>query len=213
MDEAENPAGPRFRRSLRIFGFGSGVLIPVCFTIGFVAAHLDHDHDFTTRGIAILAGVITLGLVCAWLLARELKKPTGEEPLTPKERLNRNILIACGGLGGLMGASMMLVQGGLPEGGGLFSNEPMPTWMAAVMVAIIGGLLPVVSYFWHRTVDEQEADAYKTGALWGLYVYMLGAPVWWFAWRGGFAPEPNGTAIYFATVLTVGAVWIWKKYR
>jgi hypothetical protein len=41
---------------------------------------------------------------------------------------------------------------------------------------------------------------------------MIGAPVWWFAWRGGFAPEPRGVIIYVATVSVLGIIWIWKKY-
>ena len=41
---------------------------------------------------------------------------------------------------------------------------------------------------------------------------MIGAPVWWFAWRGGFAPEPDGVIIYAVTVSVLGIIWIWKKY-
>ena len=214
MDEAKDIGSARLWRWLRIVGLSLLVLFMVGVVAGFLAAHVDRGHGFTTKSIAVLGGIVVGALLCGWLLLRELRKPTGEEPLTPRERTNRNLLIACGALGGVMGAGIMLAGGGLEAGKWpLFSNDPLPTWVAAVMVAIIGGLLPVISYFWHRTVDEQEADAYKTGALYALYVYMLGAPIWWFAWRGGFAPEPNGTIIYFATVLTVGAVWIWKKYR
>jgi hypothetical protein len=134
--------------------------------------------------------------------------------LTRKERLNRNILFLCAALGGVMGLGMSLAgDGGLADGGGLFSNAPLPTWLAVVLVLIIGLVVPIISFFWHRTVDEQEADAYKTGALWAFYVYGVGAPIWWLSWRGGFAPEPSGIAIYFATMLTVLIVWTWKKYR
>ena len=213
MDEAENLGSARLWRWLRIVGLSLALVFSLGVIAGIVMVQANRGIDLTTRGIAILAAMVAAGLICSWLLIRELKKPTGEEPLTPKERLNRNLIVACGAIGGLMGAGLMLAQGGLPAGGGLFSNAPLPTWIAIVMVAIIGGVLPIISYVWHRTIDEQEADAYKIGALYGIYVYMLGAPLWWFAWRGGFAPEPNGTAIYFATVLTVGAVWTWKKYR
>src|SRR5690349_5783324 len=164
MDEAENLGSARLWRWLRIVGLSLALIFSLGVIAGFVMGHVDRGHDFTTRGIAILAAMVLAGLVCSWLLVRELKKPTGEEPLTPKERLNRNLIISCGALGGLMGAALMIAQGGLPDSGGLFSNAPLPTWVAILMVAILGGLLPVISIFWHRTVDEQEADAYKTGA-------------------------------------------------
>jgi hypothetical protein len=81
-------------------------------------------------------------------------------------------------------------------------------------VLLIGLLLPAVSIYWHRhATDEVEADAYKTGALYALNVYMIGAPVWWFLWRGGLAPAPDGIAIYFITVATVGVIWLYRKYR
>ena len=154
---------------------------------------------------------------CVWLILRDVRRPTGEEPLTRKERLNRNILIGSGALGGAMGVTMVLAvlaSGQEITPGTVLSSAPLPAGVALVLVLVLGLVVPAISIYWHRTaVDEQEADAYKTGALFGLYVFMIGAPAWWFAWRGGFAPEPNGIAIYFATILTVGAIWIWKKYR
>jgi hypothetical protein len=41
---------------------------------------------------------------------------------------------------------------------------------------------------------------------------MIGAPVWWLLWRGGLAPAPDGTIIYFGIVATMGVIWIRKKY-
>jgi hypothetical protein len=147
------------------------------------------------------------------LAVREWRRGSGEEPLTPKERLNRNLLLACAGIGGAMGAAMVMFGGeGITEGRSLFADAPLPTWLAIVLVLVIGLVVPVISVFWHRTVDEQEADAYKVGTLYGFYVFAILAPVWWFAWRGGFAPEPSGVLIYFATMFTVGVVWMWKKY-
>ena len=107
---------------------------------------------------------------------------------------------------------MLLVASGGSSPLFMFSDQPLPPLTAALVIAVIVLILPV-SLYWQRVVDEQEADAYKTGALWGIYVYWIGAAVWWFAWRGGFAPEPNGILIYFATIFTVGAIWLWKKYR
>jgi hypothetical protein len=93
------------------------------------------------------------------------------------------------------------------------SNAPLPPGFALALVLIIGVLLPAVSIYWHRhATDEVEADAYKVGALYALNVYMIGAPVWWLLWRGGLAPAPDGTIIYFGIVATMGVIWIRKKY-
>jgi len=207
----------RFWRWLRIVGLSLVAVFIVGVAAGFIAAHAERGGGITLFTIAFLAADALLLAGCVWLIVRDVRRPTGEEPLTRKERLNRNMLIGSGAAGAVMGVLVVLAT--LASGeeiapGTVFSDGPLPTGVALVLVIVLGVFLPLLSVFWHRSaVDEQEADAYKTGALWGIYVFMIGAPVWWFAWRGGFAPEPNGIVIYFATIATLGVIWIWKKYR
>lgn len=204
----------RFWKFLRIVGLSLALVFLMGVAAGFLASHLERHGGIDALAVAFLGALALVTIACGWLMLREIRKPTGEEPLTPKERLNRNILIGCGLLGGIMGVVMAVSgDGGLANGTGVFSNEPLPAGVAIVLVLIVGVLVPAISIYWHRLVDEQEADAYKTGALFAFYVYALGAPLWWLAWRGGFAPSPNGFVIYFATMLTVGSIWLWKKYR
>lgn len=212
--EADDEGAARNWRTARIAGWGIGSVALIGVGAGFVVAHLEEGGRIGTTGGLILGGIVLAALICLWQLARAAQRPSGEAPLTPKERLNRNILIASAALGGIMGAAVAIASG---EGIGLFSplsDAPLPPLVALAMVLVTGVLVPALSFVWHRSaIDEQEVDAYKTGALYGLYVYMIGAPVWWFAWRGGFVPEPNGVIIFFVTVTTVGVVWMWKKYR
>jgi hypothetical protein len=113
-----------------------------------------------------------------------------------------------------MSMLLMFTQDGPNLTAGLLSNEPLQPTVAIVLLVLMGVVLPIISYVWHRSaVDEQEVAAYKDGALWGLNVFMLGTPIWWIAWRGGFVPAPDMIFIYFATVFVMGAVWMWKKYR
>lgn len=204
-------------RWLRIVGLSLVAVFLVGVASGFVAAHVERGGGIDLFTIVFLAADALLLAGCLWLIMRNVRRPTGEEPLTKKERLNRNILIGSGAIGGAMGALVvlaMLASGAEIRPDMVFSDAPLPAGVALVVVLVLGLLVPALSFFWHRSaVDEQEADAYKTGALWGIYVFMIGAPVWWFAWRGGFAPEPNGIIIYFATITTMGVIWIWKKYR
>ncbi len=216
-DRDDGIAAAPFWRWLKVAGLGLVAIFLVGVGGGFIAGHMDKGGSLGLFPVAFLAGVALLLAGCIWLIVRNVSKPSGEEPLTAKERLNRNIILGSGAIGGVMGVAIVLASwasGDEIEPFTAFSDSPLPAGVALVLVLVIGLLVPALSIYWHRrAVDEQEADAYKTGALWGLYVFMIGAPVWWFAWRGGFAPEPNGVAIYFATVLTVGAIWMWKKYR
>lgn len=202
----------RPRRILRRLALATGLFVLVSFAVGFVAASLQHGHGLTGRHGAIVAVAVLLAVGLGWLLVREMRTSTGEEPLTRQERLNRNLVIASGVLGGLTAFIIMMAnRDGDPAY--FFSNAPIPRGIALAIILLLGIAVPVIAYFWHRNVDEQEADAYKTGALYGFYVYALGAPLWWFAARGGLLPPPDGFIIYYATVLVVGAVWMWKKYR
>lgn len=212
-DPEETSAGSGLVRWLVQFGLLVGLIFLVAFVIGFMAAHFEKGGAFSLYGASIL-GIAVLAIAgCGWLMARQLRAAAGEEPLTRKERLNRNILIGSGMLGALIALALIFSQdGGISAAGGVFSNAPLPPMVALGLVLLIGVLVPVLSVFWQRTVDEQEMDAYKTGAVYSFYVYGIGAPVWWLAWRGGFAPEPNGIIIYFVTVAVMGVVWTWKKY-
>ena len=201
-------------RWLRIVGLSLAAVFLVGVAGGFAAAHLERGEGLGLVAIAFLAADALLLAGCVWLIVRDVRRPTGEEPLTKKERLNRNLLIGSGALGGVMGVLVMLASNQDLAKASVFSDAPLPAGVALLMVLVLGLVVPAISIYWHRSaVDEQEADAYKTGALWGMYVFMIGAPLWWFARRGGFAPEPNGIVIYFATITTMGVIWIWKKYR
>jgi hypothetical protein len=212
-DREEEIAAGRPWRWLRQFALLIALIFLIAFTAGFVAAHLDSGGSFKPLAIGILAVAALAIAGCGWMLVRQARTPTGEEPLTRKERRNRNLLVGSGVLGAVIALALIFSQeGGVEAAGGVFSSAPLPPWLALGLMLLIGVLLPIISVMWHRTVDEQEADAYKTGALYGFYVYSIGAPLWWLAWRGGFVPEPSGVIIFFVTVLTVGAVWTVKKY-
>jgi len=214
MDESEDIASKRFWRFARSAGLALALVMLLGMAGGFTAAHIADGEALGLVGAAILGAMLLAAAGCGWLLLREMRRPTGEEPLTPRERLNRNIIIGCGVLGLIVGMALSLGGGvDMTKGGGVFTNEPLPPALALALVALTGVLLPLVSVFWHRSaVDELETEAYKTGALYAVYVYMIGAPVWWLLWRGGFVPAPDGIIIYFAVILTLGAVWMRKKH-
>ena len=212
--QEENAGASRMRRWLKIVGLATAAIFLIGVGVGFLAGHREKGGAMGIVPIAILVTIALALAVSIWLLVRVLRTPTGEEPLTAKERLNRNLLVGSGALGFLL--AMLMVLSGDPADlhARILSDSPLPTGIAIVMVLVTGVVVPLLSIYWHRSaVDEQEADAYRTGTLFAFYVYVVGAPAWWFAWRGGFAPEPNGILIFFAVLATAGVIWFWKKHR
>lgn len=212
MVEAENQGARIVWRILRIVALGLALVALTGVGAGFTMGWMEHHDGISLKFVLVLGGIALLAAGCCWLMWREFNRPGSGEPLNRNERLNRNILIACGALGGIVGVILALASGKLTEGGAVFSNEPLPPMIAAALILVLGILIPIISYYWHKVVDEQEVHAYKTGTLYAFYVYGIGTPLWWLAWRGGFAPAPDGFIIYYATITVMGIVWLWKKY-
>ncbi len=91
-------------------------------------------------------------------------------------------------------------------------TSPLPLWFAILMAVMWGIAIPIISWRWHRVVDEHESRAYRDGALAAFYVVGFGAPVWWFLWRGGVLPPVQVEWVYGAMMATCGIVWVWRKY-
>ena len=188
------------------------LLALIGYGLGYTMAVMRHGHGLdSTHGLQFALIILAI-LGCGWLLLRQAQASSGKDRLTSKERLNRNLTIASGLLGGVVALILAFADRNNLASGGIFSSGPLTPMVSILLILIVGLLVPAITLYWHKIIDEQEAHAYRTGALVGLYVYAIGAPVWWLAWRGGFVPAPNGFIIYFATIFTLGGVWLWKKY-
>jgi hypothetical protein len=208
MDETDRDGHSTLRRRLSIVALSVVLCFLVLSLVHYVSSELKDANGLDlTNGVAIAFLLLALG--CTWLLVRQIRTPTGEAPPTSQERLNRNLLVASGLIGAVVAIAMSFVEG---ADMGLLSNAPLPPVAAILLILVTGVLAPAISVYWQWIIDEQEADATKTGALFGIYTYGIGAPVWWLAWRGGFVSPPDGFTIYFVTMMVVSAVWLWKKY-
>jgi hypothetical protein len=193
---------------LGLFGavFGLGL------TVGILAAHIDRGGPFGLRMAALMAGGLLIAAAFGYLAYRNVRAMTKAIGTpTSRERRNYAVLLVSGALGGVIGMALTL-GGGSPLDA--FTNSPLPAWLAILIALPIAVLLPVICVYWHRhAVDEQEAAAYKLGALLGIYTYFIGAPTWWVLWRGGLLPAPDGIPIYLVTLTVTGVTWLWAKYR
>ncbi|MDR6113513.1 MULTISPECIES: hypothetical protein [unclassified Sphingomonas] len=132
----------------------------------------------------------------------------------PSERANHRLLAISGAVGGIAGLSTALIVLQQPRGAArpdLWSS-PLPLWFAVLMALIWGVIVPIISWRWHRVVDEHERQAYRDGAVASFYTVGLGVPVWWFLWRGGVLPPVQIEWVYGAMLAVAGLVWLWRKY-
>lgn len=184
-------------------------------TLGFAVAHLKRAPGGSSRGTIILLAMLAVVATGTWALVRwQRLAGTGTAPVGPKQRANHRLLAWTGVLGGVIGLAMAVATDiATPRGEHpnlLFAD--LPPWFAVGIALGWGVVLPVITWRWHRVIDEHERDAYRDGATAGYYVMAIGAPVWWFLWRGGLAPAVNAFALFIAVMTVSGVVWMWRKY-
>jgi hypothetical protein len=220
MTDADDVANNNGRRMLWVIVSGLGIVMTAGAVAGYLAAHeAQGGGAIGAAGILTLCAFATIIIGLAFAMWRNVSKmKASNEGLTRRETLNRNMIygfVLIGGVIGLLPAfyDKRIVTsdaGALP----IFTDSPMPPVIALMLIFFWTVIMPIVAWFWHkRAIDEQEASAYRDGGYYAAYAFLIGAPMWWVLWRGGFAPEPDGVAIFmlFASIWT--AVWLWKKYR
>ncbi len=208
--------GSNMRPTMWIAVAGLGIVMTGGAIVGFMSEMNSSGDDFKS-GPALAALGIFVAIIAglSYSIRRNaLRLKQSEYPLTRREKLNNMILVGCGLFGGAMAVILSLSATDSTETQSVFSNAPISPVIALVLAFAIGILLPLLSYYWHKKViDEQEEAAYREGALVAIYAFWFVAPVWWLLWRGGMLPEPNGIALYMMTTFVALIVWSWKKYR
>ncbi len=183
---------------------------------GFVAEHrADGGGPFSATALGIISVFVLVIATLAYVIWRNLQSlKTSGEQLTRRERLNNRMVAAFAVAGGLMGV-VLAVSGDLgSQNPDIFSSGPIAPGIAIALALVIGIIMPFGSWYWHmRVIDEQESQAYRSGALLAVYAFWIGAPVWWLLWRGGLAPQPDGIALYLMTIFIALIVWFYEKYR
>jgi len=198
---------------------GFGALLGAGVITGFIAAHQEHGGGaMSVRDLLILAGAGLFVLGClygGWRAARSLRAASAADGRpTPREGRYRMVMMLAGLLGGVI-SLVLVLQNDTSTGNPLeLLNGPLSPGVAIALALLVGVLLPALSIYWHlRAIDEQEAAAYNKGALFAMYAYWVGAPVWWLLWRGGLVAAPDGVLIYVATAVIATVTWFWAKYR
>lgn len=191
---------------------GLGIVMTGGAIVGFMS-EINSSSDDVKSGPALAALGIFVAIIAGLaysILRNALKIKQSEYPLSRREKLNNQIMVGSAIFGGLV-AVVLVLSGDVSSG---ISDGPISPAIAIGVAFAFGVLVPLMSYYWHKkVVDEQEDAAYRSGALIAIYAFWIGAPVWWLLWRGGLVPAPDGITIYFITTFTAVIVWFWKKYR
>jgi hypothetical protein len=165
------------------------------------------------RAILIIAVGLAAGLAALVGLMR-LKPWAGSgEPMSPKTRKANKMLALAALLGGLFGAALSISTVSMDNPWALFSNSPMSPWIVIPAIAVWLSIVPAISWQWHRSIDEHEAEAYKFGGVASLYLYAFLTPAWWLAWRAGLVPAPETMVIYLLVISVFGIGWFWRRSR
>lgn len=205
--------------STKTFGIVAACFFGLIFLSGIIAGMLaGHNEDgagpMSAAFMAILAALVTIIIAICIYVYRPLKRMiSGNNDLTKRERLNRNIMLICVLIGAFTGTFLMLLQPGEIDPISVFTSSNIPATVAIAFAVIWGIGMPILAYFWHKkAIDEQEAAAYRDGAYYAAYVYIIGAPTWWILARGGLVPPINGVVIFTIFNFIWLGVWFYKKY-
>lgn len=209
LDESPNIAGKVWRTIQLIVAVPLFVTALGVFTGGLVVAV--QEGSITGRMVAILLLMLAVAAAAAfwvWKLGILTRSTEPVSASTKRAKLFMGLSMAIGviiGLGFAIGGDS---PGGTSD---LFSNGPLDPQLATGLIAIYLIGVPVVGWFWHRSIDEHEALANQQGALAGVYAYSMIAPTWWVGERAGLFP-PQEPMIVFAIVMTIWLlVWSYKR--
>lgn len=207
----DEPRAPLWRHPLLVVAVaGTGLVFAVGVVTGVIAGAVERGAVKPLAAAALAASVL-VAIACGWLVRRAL--PALYAEASPRVSRARRLVTLSGAVGGVLG--ILMVLGSLwagdrpPE---MFSNTPMPEWIALAGIAVWLVLVPPLTWAWHRSIDEHEAGAYRDGTLAGMYAYCAIAPTWWIGWRGGFLPEPQEMITFLIVIAVWGLVWVVRRY-
>jgi len=133
----------------------------------------------------------------------------GEALERARQRRKRGVLGALFMVGAIGGAIV-----GAREADRLFDlAQPWPPLLCLALA--IGFLIAVAagSVVLSREMDEVERLAKLKATRAGATVYLVGYPIWFLLWKGGFVPEPMHVALFAATIIALILASLFYRFR
>jgi hypothetical protein len=192
-------------------GFGGAVSIVVVLLF-FPPPHFVWGSRGAWMSLAILAAHLLIGGVALWGLIRLKPWKGWSGPASPAMRRTNRLYWLKEGLATV--AMLVVVLGATPKGHPfmLFSNGPIPLWVA--LVAVPSWLLArVLREGWRNSADEHERRASDFGRNAAAGVFLAVTPAWWIAARAGLMPQPDAMVLWIAVMMVSSIGWSWRRYN
>lgn len=182
-------------------------------SVGFVSKAQERHGTLTLHDIFVAGAIISACAGMAWLSWSLARKLLGSDiPVARSPRKARHILILAGILGLLIGVGFPYLAGSGSDAFAIYRASPIPPMAAGLMLFCLA-LTLALTVQWHVTIDEHEQAAAQYSGMIACYTYFTVSVGWWFSWRGGFAPEPSGMAIFGLVTAVWCVVWLWRRSR
>ena len=209
IDEAEDARDFTDIKRLILGSIGGFSLVfLVAVLVGYSTATLENRipdlYDFIVIGTLLaLIAAITWAMWRFWP-----KRP--DEPEAQSVKSSRQLLYSAFGLGLILSIVMII---GTDSTAWIYGDRPVNP--VAAGIALFGWLVltPIGTWWWWRSVDEHEKDAYRDGAFITAHVYIFLCAGWWIATRAQWLPEQDPITIMLITCTVWIIVWLYKKYR
>lgn len=214
IDDIETPATtgtamPDWQRNLLTSLCGIVAAGALGFMTGATVAAF--EDGVTPARLMLPAAGLLVALAAGWIGWR-LFRSTSREPVAPRIRTSRKIII-WGGVLGLVFGIMLSMLTDLTGGGSFLDNGPVNPLVAGIAIIIWLVLGLTLNHLWLASIDEHERQANYSGALAALYAYLMIEPSWWFGWRGGFLPQQQPMVTFLIVLAVYSAVWFWRRNR
>jgi hypothetical protein len=208
-DFAETPSDGAIILRRAVIGIGGGIVL--IFMAGMIAGLLSSVIENGGMNIKA-AGILWVMLMVVGSIAYgmwRLWPEASNEPVAPRIRNARRILIASLALGAPLGFMLGVADEGTAE---FFSEAPVRPSIAAAVIAVWLIVAPLLSWLWWRQIDEHEAGAYRDGGLIAVHAYLFVTPAWWMATRAGWLPPQEPMLVLLGVCLVWSLVWFVRRY-
>ena len=104
----------------------------------------------------------------------------------------------------------LLIEDREGAGSGVWGWTPTSALIVAALFLVA---VTIGSIVYNRVTDEMERQrAYRAAAV-GGNVFMIGYPLWYLLWKGGFVPEPSHWVMFVAFLGSMIAATAWYRFR
>ena len=138
-------------------------------------------------------------------------EPPGDFERIERGRRRRKlaVVVAMAAVGGIGGGIV-----GAREADHLFDLAyPWPPLLCLALAAAFLIAVAVGKLLLRRQIDEVERLAKLRATHAGAILLLVGYPIWFLLWKGGFLPEPQHVAIYVAFMVVALLASLYYKFR